>query len=159
MIQVPFHPFRSFHNLTVVGQAPHGRVPIDVVVEVYNSLHEYLYCEGVLCRKAPQCDLRDPGRGDPGFRHCWSMCFAEHLRVILRCCLFVCCLVVFVQDLLIQKHLMPLLFGAVMPCSLLRFVFVWCCLGCGLWVFGFCCVFVGFSFWNWHHFVVILLHF
>ena len=45
------------------------------------------------------------------------------------------------------------------PCSLLRFVFVWCCLGCGLWVFVFCCVFVGFSFWNWHHFVVILLHF
>ena len=39
-----------------------------------NSVHEYSHCEGVLCRKAPQCDLRDPGRGDPGFRHCWSMC-------------------------------------------------------------------------------------
>ena len=45
------------------------------------------HCEGVLCRRAPQCDLRDPGRGDPGFRRCWVMCFAGHLRKILLCCL------------------------------------------------------------------------
>ena len=35
--------------------------------------------------RAPQCDLRDPGRGNPGFRRCWVMCFAGHLRKILRC--------------------------------------------------------------------------
>ena len=23
--------------------------------------------------RAPQCDLRDPGRGDPGFRRCWNV--------------------------------------------------------------------------------------
>ena len=64
----------------ILADVPHGRVLTDVVIVSYfnsylNSVHEYSHCEGVLCRKAPQCDLRDPGRGDPGFRHCWSMCF------------------------------------------------------------------------------------
>ena len=89
--------------------APHGRVPTDVVVVKFvNSLHEYLHCEGVLCRKAPQCDLRDPGRRDLGFRHCWVMCFAGHLRGILLCCLFGLFSSLFdVQDLLIRWHWMP----------------------------------------------------
>ena len=75
--------------------APHGRVPTDVVVVKFvNSLHEYLHCEGVLCRKAPQCDLRDPGRGDPGFRHCWVMClldtFAGSCSVVFLVCFLLC---------------------------------------------------------------------
>ena len=56
--------------------APHGRVPTDVVVVKFvNSLHEYLHCEGVLCRKAPQCDLRDPGRScSVVFLVCFLLC-------------------------------------------------------------------------------------
>ena len=66
--------------------APHGRVPTDVVV-VKTVIHCMAAsdCEGVSCRRAPQCDLRDPGRGDPGFRRCWVVCFAGHLRKILLC--------------------------------------------------------------------------
>ena len=33
--------------------------------------------------RASRRDLRDPGRGDPGFRRCWVDCFAGHLRKIL----------------------------------------------------------------------------
>ena len=45
-------------------------------------------------RKAPQCDLRDPGRGDPGFRHCWVMClldtFAGSCSVVFLVCFLLC---------------------------------------------------------------------
>ena len=44
--------------------------------------------------RASRRDLRDPGRGDPGFRRCWVDCFAGHLRKILLsdlvCCVCFC---------------------------------------------------------------------
>ena len=65
---------------------PHGRVPTDVVVvKIIIHCMAASDCGGVSCRRAPQCDLRDPGRGDPGFRRCWVVCFAGHLRKILLC--------------------------------------------------------------------------
>ena len=36
-------------------------------------------------RRASHRDLRDPGRGDPGFRRCCVDCFSGHLRKILLC--------------------------------------------------------------------------
>ena len=42
--------------------APHGRVPTDVVVvKIVIHCMAASDCEGVSCRRASQCDLRDPG--------------------------------------------------------------------------------------------------
>ena len=41
---------------------------------------------------APQCDLRDPGRGDPGFRRCWIFFL---LDTFARSCSVIVCFAVF----------------------------------------------------------------
>ena len=58
-------------------------------------------------RWASQCDLRDPGWGDPGFRHCWSAFGSCTSTAILLCCLVVClcafCKIQFI--FLIHRHI------------------------------------------------------
>ena len=93
--------------------------------------------------RAPQCDLRDPGRGDPGFRRCWECIL---LDTFARSCFVVGCFVglFHVQDLLIRRHTCC---GGLMEPScqylrgwLLGFGLVFCLgLWCFLFVFGLLC--------------------
>ena len=84
-------PSSMFRALVFLG-ALHGRVPTDVFLS--NSLHGCMRIAKMsYAWRASQRDLRDPGsRRDPGFRRCWVVCFAGHLRKILHrgLVLFVC---------------------------------------------------------------------
>ena len=94
--------------------------------------------------RASRRDLRDPGRGDPGFRRSGLFCWTPSQDLAF---LFWCFVFVSVQDLVIQwHHLLTLLeltgqgsFRCL--CCLVSFLF--------LSGFCFCCFFVFSVFWAW----------
>ena len=85
-----------FGSLPTAGCLPLGCIPI--------------HCTSVICGwrccflVASRCDLRDPGWGDPGFRHCRSVVLFCTFAVILRWCL-VGCVIAFGKISLIHRHI------------------------------------------------------
>ena len=94
-VSLSSHLDRLFTIIFVYLVASHGRVPAAVLRP--NSMQGRLM--RVKVPHAPwasQCDLRDPGWGDPGFRHCWSACVCTFTAILLWCLVGLCC---FLQDL------------------------------------------------------------